>query len=166
MLSSQRHFLLQDGRPVGSDASASRVNPQQTPVITVDQPLYALSKQIQWNCPQTFGEHQFVFVLGGLHIELAGLKTLGDWLDGSGWTTALQNGNIASSGKAEADLHASHITRARHAHQVTAACLYILQHKAYSNYISTVDNELPLPEFDTWLGCARDLPARDRDVQS
>ena len=37
------------------------VNPGQIPVLTVDQPLYAIAKQIQWKNPQTFGENHFVF---------------------------------------------------------------------------------------------------------
>ena len=78
------------------------------------------------------------------------MKTLGDWLDGSGWTAALQNSNIVSSGKTEAMLHASHITHARHAHQVTAACLYILQNRAYSAYISAADDDLSVLDFETW----------------
>lgn len=36
---------------------------------------------------------------GGLHIELAAWKTVGDWLDGNGWTDALVRTNVASSGR-------------------------------------------------------------------
>jgi len=82
-------------------------NPGQTPVLTVDQPLFALAKQIQWNWPENFGEHRFVLVLGGLHLEMAALRTLGNWLDCSGWTTAIVNINVTSCGKADALLHAS-----------------------------------------------------------
>ena len=55
------------------------LNPEQTPVITFDQPLFALAKQIQWKWPETYGEDKFVVMFGGLHIEMAALKTLGDW---------------------------------------------------------------------------------------
>lgn len=65
------------------------LNPGQVPIIACDQPLYALAKQIQWNWPDTHGENMFVIMFGGLHIEMAALKTLGDLLDGSGWTGAL-----------------------------------------------------------------------------
>lgn len=47
-------------------------------VVTFDQPLFALTKEIQWKCPQEYGEEKFVILLGGLHIEMAALKTLGD----------------------------------------------------------------------------------------
>ena len=50
------------------------LNSRQTPVITFDQPLYALARQlqVQWN--------KYVVICGGLYIETATLKTLGDWL--------------------------------------------------------------------------------------
>lgn len=50
------------------------LNPGQVPVVTVDQPLYAIAKLIQWNWPATYGEQNFVIVLGGLHTEIAALS--------------------------------------------------------------------------------------------
>jgi len=50
--------------------------------------LYALSRQIQWSWPASHGEDQFVVMFGGLHIELAALKALGNLLENSGWTGA------------------------------------------------------------------------------
>jgi hypothetical protein len=52
------------------------LNPGQIPVMTCDQPLYALAKQIQWDWPDIYGEAKFVILLGGLHIEIAALKTI------------------------------------------------------------------------------------------
>ena len=66
-----------------------RVNPGHIPVVTLDQPLFALAKQIQWKWPEKYGEDKVVVMFGGLHIEMAALKTLGDWLRGSGWVQAL-----------------------------------------------------------------------------
>jgi len=40
----------------------------QITVITLDQPLYANAKLIQWNWPDTYGEKHFVPVLGGMYI--------------------------------------------------------------------------------------------------
>ena len=101
------------------------LNPGQIPVVTFDQPLYDIAKQVQWNWPDMFEEDQFVVMLGGLHIETASFKALGNWLDGSGWTDVLVQAEVAKSGTADSFLKASHITRTRHAHQVTAAiCSY------------------------------------------
>ena len=61
-------------------------------------------------------------------------KALGEWLENSGWTAALVQADIATHGKADSFLKASHVSRTRHAHQVTAAALYTLLQKAYSSY--------------------------------
>ena len=126
------------------------VNSAQIPVVTLDQPLYAIAKQIQWCWSDTFGEQNFVLMLGGLHTEMAFMRTIGDWLDGSGWTSVLVNADVTSCGKADAMLHAAHVTRTRHAHQVTAVCLYILQRRAYDLYVASQSNESDCPDFMTW----------------
>ena len=77
------------------------LSPGQVPVLTLDQPLFTIAKQIQWNWPDVYGEEKFVILLGGLHIEMAGLTTLGDFLDGSGWTHALTQADLATAEKAE-----------------------------------------------------------------
>ena len=74
---------------------------------------------------------------GGLHIEMNAFKVLGDLLVSSRWTGALTQANIATSGTADSYLKVSHLTRTRHAHQVTASALYILLHKAYTDYCSS-----------------------------
>ena len=53
------------------------INHSQVPVITADQPVYALLKQIQWKYPNTFGKDSFVIMMGGLHLEMAMLAVLG-----------------------------------------------------------------------------------------
>ena len=55
--------------------------------MVADQPLYALAKQIQWKWPSEYGK--FVVMFGGLHIEMAALRSLGTLLQDSGWTAAL-----------------------------------------------------------------------------
>ena len=47
------------------------------------------------------------------------MEYFGDYLEGSGWTTALTQANVASSGTADSFLSASHLTRTRHGHQVS-----------------------------------------------
>ena len=37
-------------------------------------------------------------MLAGLHIEMAALKTIGDWLQGSAWVQALVQADIATVG--------------------------------------------------------------------
>ena len=60
------------------------LNPEQVPVMAVNQPLFALAKYVQWTWPQTFGEDKFVIMFGGLHIEMCIWDTIGAFLDSSG----------------------------------------------------------------------------------
>ena len=74
----------------------------QAPVIVVDQPMYSLPKKLQWNFPVTHGEDKYVVFLGGMHVKLTVDKCLGNWLEGSGWTTVVTtNSGIASGGTAD-----------------------------------------------------------------
>ncbi|KAK3740395.1 hypothetical protein QZH41_000916 [Actinostola sp. cb2023] len=131
-------------------SAVQHVNPGQVPVIAMDQPIYALAKQIQWNWPQTHGENNFVIMFGGLHIEMAAFRALGKWIDKSGWTTVLSNAGVATPGVVDSFISASHITRTRRAHQITSACLHILQRRAYTRYLEeAVDDEIPVP-FTEW----------------
>lgn len=38
------------------------LNPGQVPIITVDQPLFTIAKQIQWNWTESHGEDQLVIM--------------------------------------------------------------------------------------------------------
>ena len=87
------------------------LNPGQVPVITFDQPLYALAKQIQWSWPTTHGENHLVVMFGGLPIEMAAFKMLQDILEGSGWTGALVQAKVSSPETADSFLKASNVTR-------------------------------------------------------
>ena len=88
--------------------------------------------------------------MGGLHIEMAMLKTIGDWLDGSGWAYVMIAGNVTTEGRAASVQKGSHISRGQWAHQVTAAVLYILLYRAYTEYqINTPETEQL--HFDAWL---------------
>jgi len=80
---------------------------------------------------------------------LDALKTAGDLLEGSGWVAALVQAGIASAGTADSFLRAAHVARTRHAHQVTAATLSILQHHAYEEYSRAADKDEHL-SFKEW----------------
>ncbi len=108
------------------------LNPGQIPVMACDCPIFAKAKYIQWTWPTQCGEDKFIVMFGGLHIEMAMWNMLGDYLASSGWTIALLDAGIASSGTADSFLKASHLARTRHAHQVTIAALTQLQHQAFT----------------------------------
>ena len=92
----------------------------QTPVVTFDQPFYAIAKQIQWKWPEMYGEDKVVVTFGGLHIEMAALGTPGD---NSRHCRLLLASSTCCS------------------HQVTAAALYIQQYRAYSNRGTGTEDE-------------------------
>ena len=79
-------------------------------------------------------------MLGGLHIEFAIWNTFGDYLESSGWTTALTRAGVASSGTADSFLKAAHLTRTRHGHQISALALSKLQQDAFL-YTELLHNE-------------------------
>lgn len=110
------------------------LNPHQVPVLVVDQPLYDLSKKMQWTFPDNFGEDKFVVMLGGLHIEMALWSTMGELLRGSGWPETLKkSGLVKTEAAATAFLKASNVMRTRYAHQVTVTVLDSLLKRAYKD---------------------------------
>lgn len=126
------------------------LNAGQANVICMDQPLYALAKKIQWNWPESYGEDKLVVIFGPLHIEMGALRVLGEWLDQSGWTSALVQVNITPSGIADSCLTASHVGRSRRAHQVTACGLYILLTTSYKQYQDSLAIDAITLGVDEW----------------
>ena len=133
------------------------LNPGQVPIITVDQPLYAIAKQIQWNWTASHGEDQIIVLFGGLHIEMAAFKTIGNLLDSSGWVGALVQANVASPGTADSFLRVTHVTRTRRAHQITASSLYLLLQKAFTGYCNGLEEEHNRPSMEDWCSSRAEL---------
>lgn len=86
-------------------------------------------------------------MFGGLHIEMTAFKALGQWLENSGWTAALVESGIITSGRADSLLNASHIRRTRRFHEITAVALHVLQRKAYDRYLESSQDIL---EYEIW----------------
>ena len=127
------------------------LNPGQVPVIAADQPIYAVAKQVQWQWPEMYGEDKFLIMFGGLHIEMAALKSIGTLLVDSGWTGALVEAGVASPGTAESFLTASSVTRTRMMHQITACSLYTLLKAAYTDFLEETDGTLDEePSLEAW----------------
>ncbi|XP_065669903.1 uncharacterized protein LOC124808522 [Hydra vulgaris] len=109
----------------------AKINPTQVPIITADQPVYALGKQVQWHYPKLSGEDKLLMMMGGLHIEMASLSLVGDWLEGSGLCDAITKAGITTSGQAESMLTGRKVKRSRYAAQVSLAGFYSLLTKAF-----------------------------------
>ena len=56
----------------------SYLNPGQTAVIGLDEPLYAIAKRIQWLLPNEYDQNKVALMLGALHIEMTMLSCIGD----------------------------------------------------------------------------------------
>ena len=111
--------------------AVTKVNPGQVTVVTGDQPVYAIAKQIQWLMPDMYGEDKLVVMMGGLHIEMATIAMLGTWLNGSGWVEVLVNYGVTTQGRGNAALKCFHVKRARYLHQVTTVALNILLQRSW-----------------------------------
>ena len=79
-----------------------KLNPGQTTVITGDQSVYALGKQVQWAFPEKF--NCIMWFMGSLHIEMVLGSVIGQWLDGSGWVEVFTKSRISTAGKVESFL--------------------------------------------------------------
>ena len=73
-----------------------------------------------------------------LTVKITFIQLLGHWLEDSGWTSALVQAEIASSGTADSFIKATDVTKTRHAREVTAACLYALIRRASTDYSTSV----------------------------
>ncbi|KAF5304273.1 hypothetical protein FQA39_LY09800 [Lamprigera yunnana] len=93
------------------------LNPGQTPVLVVDQPMCALCENAQY-MEHPSDETKIFIMMGGLHIEMAAFRAFGSLLEDSGWVGALVQAEITTEGRAESMLKCSHVTRTRYAHQV------------------------------------------------
>jgi len=129
--------------------AVSFLHANQVPVVLYDQPLYALAKQVQWHCPEMFGEAKFVIMMGGLHVEMATLRMIGHWLDGSGWVECLVASGLSTVGVADSFIHASSVKRTRYAHSVSAAALFICLKRAYNQFCEESDAQ-EQKSFDEW----------------
>ena len=139
--------------------SKYQLNLNQTAVIGFGQPLYGFAKKIQWFQLAIYGQQNLVLMLGALHIEMVLLSCLGDWLQDSGWTTALSNAGVASSGT-DSLLSGHEVGKAKSVHQVTALTLYQLMKDAFEqskkenctlNFTEwRASKELESPQFQFW----------------
>ena len=81
---------------------------------------------------------------------MAALWLLGTILQDSGWTRALSEAGVASSGTAESFLVASSFTRTRQVDQTTACSLHNLMKSAYNHYCSDNAASTDILDFSNW----------------
>ena len=102
----------------------SVINPNQTPVDTCDQPVYALTKQTQWRYPELFGNSKYFSLFGGFHIEKALLIVHGEFIKGSGLDKLLGQSNLSITGMENTVVNVTDIKRCRYGLQISACAIY------------------------------------------
>ena len=117
------------------------LNSDQTPVNVSDQPVYVLSKELQFRYPDIFGD--YVPLLGALYIEQSLLVIHGQQIFGHGLIEILNQHKFTSIWLC-AVLDVNNIKRARFCVQITLCVLYLSLEKAVVNDNST------LPAYE-WL---------------
>ena len=101
-----------------------KINPDQIPIDTCDQPVFALTKGVQWRYPEKFSDEHYFSIMGGLHIEQEVLDIHGEIISGRGLTEILDNNELSTIGISSATLDVNHIKRSRYCLQVTLCALY------------------------------------------
>ena len=110
-----------------SDGLTNHLDSGQTTIMVADQPVYAITKQLQWCYPN---QCRLLFILlGPLHIEMAFMGAIGDWVKGSSWTDIFNRAKINAVGRVESFLVGNKVKRTRYAHKVSLASLTSLQLK-------------------------------------
>jgi hypothetical protein len=111
---------------------------QQYTIITVDQALYCKLVELKWAIPEY--REKLVVQLGGLHISMCFLKTIGDRMKGSGLVDSwIENGLLrpnAANGKA--------YKRAMRAHKITLQALWCLLVPLLLTFCKTINVDLAL----------------------
>lgn len=118
------------------------LNESQTPIDVCDQPVYALTRIIQWKYPHEFGLGHYFSLLGGLHIEQQNLVLHGELINGSGLKEILDTNELSIIGTSVA-VDVNDIKRARYCLQVVACVMFMKLKDAHKNSGSS----LPLMQW-------------------
>ena len=113
------------------------LNPGQTPVDICDQPIYALTKKIQWRYPDKFGNSSYFRLFGGLHFEQCILTIHGELIKGSCLENVLSNIDMSIIGTGSV-VNANHIKQSRYCLQTSLCALFIKLKAAKEKSSSTL----------------------------
>ena len=104
------------------------INPQ-IPIGVSDQPVYALSKEVQLRYPSSFGADKYVNLFGDLHIEIELLRIHGELIKGSGLESILDSASLSTLGTS-AIIDVNTNKHARYCLQVSSCTIYQLLKEA------------------------------------
>ena len=135
--------MIQHSMKIGKEAVAY-INPSQTPVITMGQPLFDTASSGR---KQVCSERK--------NVLWWWVASMSKWLTWKWWGTGWKevggtlHWHTMILRRANGTLKAAHINRSHYAHQVSACALYMLQRKAYKEYRESSNSGKI--DFTTWV---------------
>ena len=120
-------------------AAVALLNPDQVVVDVSDQPVYAMSRQLQQYFPEEFGPGKYFPMFGGLHIEKLLLEIHGQLIDGSGLSELIDVSNVSISGGGNVLVNVPQITSARYLLQVCLCAEFKSLQDVYIDSQSSLD---------------------------
>ena len=127
------------------------VNPGQTPIIEGDCPLYARLKRCQILFPNEVGEHNFVCMMGFLHLEMCLQEVGGKILGGSGWEQMFCKSGLHTPGVASSLLGGKFVKRTRSAYLLTLAWLEVMKNLCYNESCKEIGPHEPIQAWEERL---------------
>ena len=80
-----------------------------------------------------WGFDKVIWLMAPLHIEMAFISAIGDWLEGSGWVDTFKKSKINTAGENESFLSEVNIKQSRYVHQVCLASLVYLSNITFKD---------------------------------
>ena len=99
------------------------LNAHQTPEDLCDQPVFALTKEIQWRYPEKFSSSSCFCLFGGLHCEQCMVTIHGELIKGSSLKNILSNIDMSVIW-AGTLFHANHIKQVHYCPQVSLCIVF------------------------------------------
>ena len=115
---------------------------QQYTIITVDQALYCKLVELKWAIPEY--REKLVVQLGGLHISMCFLKTIGDHMKGSGLVDSWRESGLLGPNAAETVMNGKAYKRAMRAHKITLQALWRPMVPLLLKFCKTINVDLAL----------------------
>ena len=99
------------------------LNADQTPEDLCNQPVFALTKEIQWRYPEKFSSSSCFCLFGGLHCEQCMVTMHGELIKGSGLKNILSNIDMSIIWTG-ALFHANHIKQVHYCPQASLCIVF------------------------------------------
>ena len=95
----------------------------QISVDVCDEPIYALTKEIQWRYPEDFGMHKYFCLFDSLHIEKSMLILNASLIKGTGLDKVMSLSGLSVI-ETQVLVNVNHIKQARYCLQVALCSIY------------------------------------------